>query len=147
MHVDRRHVPQTAIYPTYLGIYGIMSNHRGAIQDRSFHSSCHQSAPAQHREQSNPERGTESSSIAPIVFLLSNEGKAPPTARQPRISIELTPTKYLYTLYCNPLILGALEYKVHQLLDVGHRSARLRINCCVLSVILVFFSPPKSHVL
>ena len=39
--------------------------------------------------------------------------------------------------------MGAFEYKDHQLLDVGHRLARTRINRCVLSVILVFLSPPE----
>ena len=29
------------------------------------------------------------------------------------------------------------------MLDVGHRSVQSRINCCVLSMILVFLSPPK----
>jgi hypothetical protein len=60
-----------------------------------------------------------------------------------RISIELTPYQTsLYTMLYLP-ILGALEYKDHQLLDVGHRLVRTRINCCVFSVILVFQSPPK----
>ena len=46
--------------------------------------------------------------------------------------------------------MGALEYKDHQLLDVGHRSARTRLNHCVPSVILVFLSlpePPKTRAL
>jgi hypothetical protein len=59
------------------------------------------------------------------------------------ISTELTPIKLLFTLYCNSLILGALEYKDHQLLDVGHRLARTRINRCVFSLILVYLSPPE----
>ena len=63
-----------------------------------------------------------------------------------RISTELTPTKSLSTsctLCCNPPIWGVLEYKDHQLLDIGHRSAQTRINCCILSMILVFLSPPE----
>jgi hypothetical protein len=31
--------------------------------------------------QSNPERGTESPFTAPVVFLLFDEGKAPPAVR------------------------------------------------------------------
>jgi hypothetical protein len=52
------------------------------------------STPTQHEEQSNPEWGTESSSTASLS-----------------------------TLYCNPLILGAIEYKDHEKLGVGHRLA------------------------
>jgi hypothetical protein len=63
-----------------------------------------------HREQGNPERGTESSSIT---------------------SRHLPP---LFTLCCNPLILGALEYKDHQLLDVGTELAQTRINYSVFTV-------------
>ena len=39
--------------------------------------------------------------------------------------------------------MGALEYKDHQLQSIGHQLARTRINRCVLSVILVFLSPPE----
>jgi hypothetical protein len=56
------------------------------------------------------------------------------------------PTKSLSSsciLYCNPSILGALEYKDHQLPDIGHRSSWTRINRYVSSVILVFLSPPE----
>jgi hypothetical protein len=41
------------------------------------------------------------------------------------------------------MILGAFEYKDHWLMDIGHRLARNRVNHCVLSVILVFLSPPE----
>ena len=60
-----------------------------------------------------------------------------------RISIELTPYQISLQPCCNPPILDAFEYKDHQLLDVGHRLARTRINRCVLFVILVFLSPPE----
>jgi hypothetical protein len=60
-----------------------------------------------------------------------------------RISTKLTSYQISVQPCCNPLILGAFEYKDHQLLDVGHRLARTRINRCVLSVILVFLSPPE----
>jgi hypothetical protein len=60
-----------------------------------------------------------------------------------RISTDLTPYQISLQPRCNPLILGAFEYKDHQLLDVGHRLVRTRINWCVLSVILVFLSPPE----
>jgi hypothetical protein len=62
------------------------------------------------------------------------------------------PTKSLSfscILCCNPPILGAFGYKDRQLLDVGYRSPRTRINHCIPSVILVFLSPPEppGHVL
>ena len=60
-----------------------------------------------------------------------------------RISTKLTPYQISLQPYCNPTILGAFEYKDHQLLDVGHWLARTRINHCVLSMILMFLSPPK----
>jgi hypothetical protein len=43
------------------------------------------------------------------------------------------------------MILGAFEYRDHQLLDVGHRLAQTRINCCVISMILVFMSPSEPQ--
>ena len=60
-----------------------------------------------------------------------------------RIGTELTPYQISLQPYCNPPILGAFEYKDHQLLDVGHQLAQTRINRCILSMILVFLSPPK----
>ena len=59
------------------------------------------------------------------------------------ISTELTPYQISLQPYCNPSILGAFEYKDHQLLDVGRRLTQTRINRCVLSVIFVLMSPPK----
>lgn len=43
-------------------------------------------------------------------------GEDSPAARQPSPSTELVPLQ----LCCNPPILGALKYKDHQLLDIGH---------------------------
>ena len=60
-----------------------------------------------------------------------------------RIGTELTPYQISLQPYCNPPILGAFDYKDHQLLDLGLQLARTRINRCVFSMILVFLSPPK----
>ena len=115
------------------------------IRDRSFESSSFQSSSAPrtgqpregHRELLHRTRRLPS---------LRRGGRLHQRRGKPRISTERSPTKSLsfsFTLCCNTSILGALEYKDHQLLDVGHQSAQTRINCCVLSVILVFLSPPE----
>ena len=88
-------------------------------------------------EQGNPERGTESlSSTASRRLLPLRRGEDSTSSEANlRISTELTPyqNSSSFTLCCNPLDFGSLEYKDHQLLDVGTESARTRINHCVFS--------------
>jgi hypothetical protein len=52
------------------------------LEDKSFHSSFDLLLLST-EGRGNLERGTESSSAASIVFLLSDEGKTPPMVRQP----------------------------------------------------------------
>jgi hypothetical protein len=73
----------------------------------------------------NRERDTKSFSTAPVVFLLSDEGEGSTSGEaslgsapsDPLPNHSLSPLHSVVTLQ----ILGALEYKDHQVLDVGHR--------------------------
>ena len=115
----------------------------GSPQDRSFHSIPFLGLCSATRGRQPREGHRELLHRIPSSSSSLRRGRLHQRRGNLRISTELTPYQISLQPCCNPLILGAFEYKDHQLLDVGHRLARTRINLCVLSVILVFLSPPE----